>query len=157
MPRHADEMLLDGSCHCGTLRKATRRISQLYDEVLEPSGLKLSQFQLLSQIERAALPPTIKELAAALVLDPSALGHNMRPLERDGYIKQIRNEADGRSRRATLTPLGRKKFSECRKLWRQAQKKFECAYGAERARSLAKVLSELFSEKFTDVFVSSNP
>src|SRR3981081_1650477 len=74
-------------CFATAMRKASRRLSQLYDEVLEPSGLRTTQFAILSELERRAkAPPTMRELADAMVMDRSALGHNLRPLERDGVI-----------------------------------------------------------------------
>jgi hypothetical protein len=55
-------------CSCTTLRKATRRISQLYDTALAPSGLKTTQRAILAQIGRSE-PTTVGELAGALVMD----------------------------------------------------------------------------------------
>jgi hypothetical protein len=40
-------------CNCTALRKASRRISQLYDAVLAPSGLKTTQRAILAQIRRS--------------------------------------------------------------------------------------------------------
>ena len=42
---------INGSrCNCTALRKATRRISQLYDTALAPSGLKTTQRAILAQL-----------------------------------------------------------------------------------------------------------
>ena len=64
-------------CSCTTLRKATRRISQLYDTALAPSGLKTTQHAILAQIGRSE-PTTVGELAGALVMDSGALAHTLR-------------------------------------------------------------------------------
>jgi DNA-binding MarR family transcriptional regulator len=68
------------------LRKATRRVSQLYDFALEPCGLRTTQRAILSHIARTETPP-IGELAEALVMDRGALTHNLKPLERDGLVE----------------------------------------------------------------------
>ena len=68
-------------CNNTALRKATRRVSQLYDSVLAPTGLRSTQRSILLSIARLE-SPSLGQLAASLVLDRSALGHNLRPLER---------------------------------------------------------------------------
>src|ERR1700716_1246380 len=72
-------------CNCTALRKASRRISQLYDAALAPSGLKTTQRAILAQIRRSEAT-TVGNLAEALVMDAGALAHTLKPLERDGLI-----------------------------------------------------------------------
>ena len=136
-------------CHGAALRKATRRVSQLYDAVLAPCGLKVSQHSILSHIARAGASMT--DLARLLVLDRSALAHNLKPLVRDGYVRTTRDLRDGRSRRVALTDAGCEKLTQSRRLWTDAQARFEAAYGAERAVAL-RALAEIFSEDFALAF-----
>jgi len=138
-------------CNGAALRKATRRISQLYDTVLAPCGLSMAQGSILVHIERAG-SPTMTELAYAMVLDRSALAHNIKPLERDGYLVQRRDDEDGRSRRVELTPVGRAKLTESNRLWRKAQNRFEEVYGEERAAALRVALAEIYSDEFAAAF-----
>lgn len=138
-------------CNGAALRKATRRVTQLYDASLAPCGLTVSQRSVLVHIERAA-NPTMTELAHALVLDRSALAHNLKPLERDGYVEQCRDPLDGRSRRVTLTAAGRTKLTESNRLWRVAQSRFEEVYGTDRAAALRIALAEIFSDEFAEAF-----
>lgn len=138
-------------CNGAALRKATRRVSQLYDSVLAPCGLKVSQHSILMHIARAG-SPSMTDLARAMVLDRSALAHNLKPLERDGYVRTSRDRLDGRSRRVALTEAGWAKLAESRRLWKEAQRRFESAYGAERAAALRRALGEIFSEEFALAF-----
>jgi DNA-binding MarR family transcriptional regulator len=138
-------------CNGAALRKATRRVTQLYDIALAPCGLSVSQRSVLVHIERAG-SPTMTELAHAMVLDRSALAHNLKPLERDGYVTQRRDPLDGRSRRVELTPGGRAKLSESTRLWRAAQATFEDVYGADRAAALRRSLAEIFEDDFAEAF-----
>lgn len=138
-------------CNGAALRKATRRITQLYDTVLAPCGLRSSQRSILVHIDRAG-QPTMTELAYALVLDRSALAHNIKPLERDGYLVQLRDAHDGRSRRLALTQAGKAKLAEANRLWRTAQDRFEQVYGAERAAALRQSLAVIFSDEFELAF-----
>ena len=141
-------------CNGTALRKATRRVSQLYDAVLAPCGLRSTQRSILIHIARAGTP-TMGDLAAALVLDRSALAHNLKPLERDGFVAVVVDPADKRNRLVTLTAVGQAKLEESQALWRQAQHRFETTFGAEQAsalrQSLAMISSAAFAKAFQDV------
>jgi DNA-binding MarR family transcriptional regulator len=134
-------------CNVTALRKATRRVSQLYDTVLAPCGLRSTQRAILLHIARAGIP-TMGDLAAALVLDRSALAHNLKPLERDGLVKLIVDQNDKRSRLVQLTARGEEKLRESFDLWRKAQHCFETAFGAEQARALRASLALISSAEF---------
>jgi DNA-binding MarR family transcriptional regulator len=142
------------ACNNGAMRKATRRLGQLFDNVLEPSGLRATQFGLLSHIKQLNAP-TIKQLADELVMDLSALGHTLKPLARDGYIVLTPDVRDRRAKRVNLTPAGETKVAETEKLWRIAQTQFEAAFGPRKAEKLRKALSLLASDEFTEAFLTS--
>lgn len=149
----ADETALPeaGLCNGTALRKATRRVSQLYDAVLAPSGLRSTQRSLLIHIARAGAP-SIGELAAALVLDRSALAHNLKPLERDGLVQVGVDPRDKRGRRVELTARGKARLQESTGLWREAQARFEAAFGPDQARSLRAALAVIASPAFAQAF-----
>jgi hypothetical protein len=46
-----------GQCRCTPLRKASRRVSQLYDAILAPCGLRTTQRAILNHISRAGTLP----------------------------------------------------------------------------------------------------
>ena len=112
-------------CNCTALRKASRRISQLYDTALAPSGVKTTQRAILAQIGRSE--PVTVALAEALVMDSGALAHTLKPLERDHFIAAAVDPADRRNRLITLTQRGRAKLAESEALWAKAQQGFEIA------------------------------
>ena len=90
----------ESPCSATAMRKATRRMTQLYDDALAPAGVRSTQYAILEELHRQAdTPPTMGELAETLVLDRSALGHNLRPLERDGLIALVAGDNDRRRRR----------------------------------------------------------
>ncbi len=138
-------------CNGTALRKATRRISQLYDAVLVPCGLRSTQRSILIHIARAGTP-TMGDLAAALVLDRSALAHNLKPLERDGLVAVIVDPKDKRSRLVKLTEFGKAKLGESMGLWKQAQHRFETAFGPEQASALRASLALIASAEFAQAF-----
>jgi len=123
------------------MRKASRRLSQLYDVALAPSGLRVTQYALLSELERRSKkPPTMHELSDAMVMDRSALGHNLRPLERDGLIALEESKEDRRRRHVVITAQGRAKHREAKRLWQTAQGRFEEVYGKSEAADLRAIL-----------------
>ena len=75
----------ESPCITAALRAASRRLTLLNDEVMATSGLRITQFNLLAELERRdASPPTVGELAEILTMERSALGQTLKPLERDG-------------------------------------------------------------------------
>jgi DNA-binding MarR family transcriptional regulator len=129
-------------CSAAVLRMAARRVSQFYDAYLAPEELKVSQYSVLSTAARRRnLAPTVNELAEELAMDRSTLGHNLRPLERDGLVILEADRDDKRVRRVVVTERGRAKREACRKLWAVAQSRFEEAFGMGRADELAGLLS----------------
>jgi DNA-binding MarR family transcriptional regulator len=134
---------------CGTaLRKASRRVTQLYDDALEGAGLRSTQYAILTELDRRARrPPTLQELADALVMDRSSLGHTLRPLERDGLVALEVGEADRRQRLVVLTAPGRRRFLQARTLWQQAQERFIDIFGAAEAAALRATLLGIAHEE----------
>ncbi|SDT88922.1 transcriptional regulator, MarR family [Verrucomicrobium sp. GAS474] len=124
-------------CHCASLRKAARHLSQAYDEALAPSGLRITQFSLLAAISLTQEgEPTLRELAETMGMDRSTLGHNLRPLEREHLVSLETGRADARSRSVVLTPQGREKLNQAAPLWRAMQARFEAGYGKGPSASL---------------------
>jgi DNA-binding MarR family transcriptional regulator len=128
-------------CHASALRKASRRLSQLYDAALAPTGLTITQYGLLTELQkRGDKAPTVTELAAAMVMERSGLGHTLDPLERDGYIALAVSAQDARSRQVVLTVRGKVIQAKARKLWMQAQEKFAEVVGDTEAKKLQATL-----------------
>lgn len=140
-----------GRCSCTALRKASRRISQLFDMALAPSGLKITQRAILAQIGRSERT-TVGNLAEALVMDPGALAHTLKPLERDGLVAVAIDPDDRRNRLITLTRRGRTKLAETDALWAKAQRGFESAFGRAESESLREALRVLISDDFSTTF-----
>jgi DNA-binding MarR family transcriptional regulator len=130
------------ACTCGSLRKASRRISQFYDAALAPVGIKSTQFSILAEVERGSIdgPLSMCELATAMVMDRSTLGHNLRPLERDDLLSLRLTLTDRRKRHVALTRKGKATLQRARRLWRTAEGRFEKMFGKRHAADLREVL-----------------
>jgi DNA-binding MarR family transcriptional regulator len=136
-------------CTCGSLRKASRRISQFYDAALAPVGIKSTQYSILSELDRGSRmgPVTMCELATSMVMDRSTLGHNLKPLERDDLVIVKLSADDRRKRHVELTKKGRVTLQRSRRLWRQAEGRFERIFGKQPAAELRAVLLSIAGNK----------
>lgn len=141
----------ESRCNCTALRKASRRISRLYDDALEPSGLKTTQRAILAQIARSG-PTSVGVLAEALVMDAGALAHTLKPLERDGLVTIGIDPDDRRSKRIALTPLGHERLSVSDAFWRRAQDGFEAALGQLPSEQLREAMRLLTTGEFAIAF-----
>jgi DNA-binding MarR family transcriptional regulator len=144
------------SCTNNALRRAARRLGQLYDEALAPIGLKATQAGVLAQIgelARGQEGPTLQDLAERLAIGISALTHALRPLVRDGLVELRQDPQDGRTKRGILTRLGKARLREAYLLWAAANRRVEAVLGpvsAEKLRSLAdQVASQEFLAAYT--------
>jgi DNA-binding MarR family transcriptional regulator len=138
----------ESPCIATAMRKASRRLSQLYDDALAPSGLRTTQYAILSELERRSKKlPTMRELAHAMVMDRSALGHNLRPLERDGLIALEKSNEDRRRCHVVVTSQGRAEHREAKRLWQTAQVRFEEVYGKSKAADLRTILLAIANEE----------
>ncbi len=133
-------------CNCLSLRQATRRVTQLYDQVLAPLDLRATQYSLLSQIAERE-PIALNPLAEAMIMDRATLGHNVRPLEARGLVR-LKVGEDRRSREVSVTTEGRKLLEEAYPLWRRAQKAFETEIGRQDSATLRTVLHRIAAIEF---------
>jgi DNA-binding MarR family transcriptional regulator len=87
------------------------------------------------------------ELATAMVMDRSTLGHNLKPLERDDMVVLRLSSDDRRKRYVELTRKGQSVLQRSRHLWRQAEGRFEKIFGKEHAAELRAVLLSIAGNK----------
>src|SRR6266487_5773996 len=107
------------ACACLNVRKAARAVTHLYDEVLQPSGLRSTQFNLLVAVALAGEAPVMR-LAEVLVLDRTTLARNLKPLESQGLVVVEPGE-DKRVRLIRLTDHGYQLLEQSLPYWRKAQ------------------------------------
>jgi len=131
--------LTQTACTAARVRKASRRVSQIYDRELEPYDLTVTQFGLLAQL-RAAPGAAVGALADSMVMDATTVSRNLRPLERRGLVVAEPDRDDGRVRKLKLTPAGRTAFERATAGWRAAQNRIAAALGAEEMIALNAAL-----------------
>lgn len=144
MTIHAGPLAMDvqtsTNCTCLNLRKAARAVTQMYDEALKPSGLRATQFSLLSAVENKG-PIGITELARTLVTDRTTLTRNLKPLL-DRALLQVVDSVDRRQRPIALTSRGRDRLAQALPLWREVQARLVKGFGHARWTGLLGDLDE---------------
>jgi DNA-binding MarR family transcriptional regulator len=126
-------------CNCLAVRQAARHVTQFYDQYLAPSGLRTTQFSILTKLKRLG-PMSINALAADLVMDRTTLGRNILPLQRDGLIAVVKGSTDRRSKELRMTEAGAECLRTAVEGWVEAQAQFEAVFGAKRAAELRALL-----------------
>jgi len=122
------------------LRQLMRRVAQLYDAEVGKSGLRGTQYSLLSYVVKLG-PVRPVDLARAMKVDASTLTRNLRPLIEAGLVTQGAG-ADARSRLVEATTEGREKRQEAQRRWRVAQESLNARLGAHRVVALHGLLDE---------------
>jgi DNA-binding MarR family transcriptional regulator len=139
--------MADDICLCTGLRQAAHAMTEIYDEALAPSGLKITMFRVVRRLSEAG-EPTISELAKIVGLDRSSLGRNLKVLARAKLVTFI-GGTDERSKVVQLTSQGRKALAAALPLWHAVQKRMKANLGVEK-ESVMRVLSIVEAEMRAD-------
>jgi DNA-binding MarR family transcriptional regulator len=118
-PNAAQLAEIEATCACANVRKAARAVTQLFDEVLQPTGLRSTQFTLLVAVALLGEAP-VTQLSRALLMDRTTLARNLRPLE-SLWLLTIEAGTDRRRHMVQLTEHGRQALARALPYWEQAQ------------------------------------
>jgi len=97
----------------------TRAVTQLYDDALRPSGLRVTQFSILATIAHMG-EANLRQLQDALAIDQTTLTRSLGLLEREGLTERVPHP-DGRIKALRLAVRGRRALAVARPLWARAQ------------------------------------
>lgn len=107
-----------GVCACFNFRKASRSVTQMFDQALSPTGLRSTQLVIL--IASYVLNCGPAQLARELVMERSTLTRNLRPLIQQGLLRLTHGSA-GRTKLVELTPKGQQALLKAIPYWEKAQ------------------------------------
>jgi DNA-binding MarR family transcriptional regulator len=127
-------------CSNFKLRQLTRRVSQHYDRIVGVTGLKTTQYSLLSHVVQLG-PIRPGELATRMDMDASTLTRNLQPLVVQGWV-EVGAGDDARSRFVTATGAGRAKRTEAQREWKRAQLALNERLGLAKVAQLHRLLDE---------------
>jgi DNA-binding MarR family transcriptional regulator len=133
-----DLALPELECLCASLRRASRAVTQAYENELRPEGLRATQLTLLHVLRRQG-SLTQGEIGDLLALDSTTLTRTLGLMESAGWIRWRAGE-DRRERHWELTTAGERKWKKALPAWERAQAKARARIGA---RALETLLADL--------------
>ena len=117
---HATGLHECAACTCFAVRRAARVITQHYDRLLRPSGLRATQFTVLTMLALAG-PRPLGQVASRLGMERTTLTRNLRTLQANGLVT-VTSGGDRRVRTIDITPKGRQAAVDALPHWRKAQR-----------------------------------
>jgi len=129
------------ACHCMNLRRSSLAISQVYDEFLAPSGLKISQYLLIKHVKRLG-PVSVSNLALEIGKDRTTVVRNLKPLEERELIVDTAKQHT-RDRQLEVTDRGIEILEQAEPLWLEAQDFIEEYLGKDDMNTLTGLLSKI--------------
>jgi DNA-binding MarR family transcriptional regulator len=117
-------LLVRDCCLCLHVQRAARALARRFDEVLRPFGLTNGQFSLLMSLNRPE-PPSMGPVASLLAMDRTTLTAALKPLERRGLVKVLKDPSDRRSRILKLTTDGQDLLAGAVPAWERTHHEIE--------------------------------
>ncbi len=126
------------SCVAFNLRRANRLVTQTFDDALRPSGLKITQFSLLTAAYLQE-NQNLNKLARIMGMDRTTLSRNLKLMEKKGLV-DLEKGGDQREVRVCVTRFGLEKLRQAAPLWHKAQAFFTQGLGEEKWEAMLKDL-----------------
>jgi DNA-binding MarR family transcriptional regulator len=126
-------------CTSAKLRRASRAVSNAFDDRLAPAGIRSTQFGLLVAV-RLAGEMSLTALASRLALDRTTLTRNLKPLLREKLLRRAPSK-DQRVRLLALTAAGERVMALALPLWEEAQQSIVKGLGPTHWNRLVEELA----------------
>lgn len=139
------ELKHDEICLAHSLRKADRVVSQLYNEMLAPVGIKVTQFSVLRVLHLMGCT-TASQVRQVLVMDQTTISRALKPLVRDGYI-HVAEGATRREKDLSLSKEGKALYKKALIPWNKAQALLKKRLGTEMESVLIDLTREVAAMK----------
>jgi DNA-binding MarR family transcriptional regulator len=130
-------------CMCASLRRASRVLTQYYDDALRPLGLRATQFTVLQTLSQAG-ETSQGELGEILAMDSTTLTRTLEIMGGRGWIVKRAGE-DRRERRLCLSEEGAAQLRRALPVWQEVQERLRHQLGNERSDNLMKLINEVTS------------
>jgi DNA-binding MarR family transcriptional regulator len=128
-------------CMCASFRRTSRALTQLYEEALRPTGLRVTQFTVLQTLSLAG-EVTQGELGQILAMDSTTLTRTLTIMGRHGWIAKRRGD-DRREWRMRLSKAGETELKQALPRWEKAQIRVRRQLGDELSDNLMKLTQKI--------------
>ena len=137
----AGKNLSQDSCACTAVRRASRAITQLYDLVLSPSGLRATQFIILLAIGQEGEIAQCR-LAEDYAVSIETLSRRLGSLRRKGLV-HLRDGSLHHQHVYSLTERGRAELDRAIPHWNRAQVRLKATLGEADLKLLFSLCDRL--------------
>ena len=131
-------MIIHEYCNCYTIRKISSKISNIYDNALKKSGLKINQYAILKYISILKNTNLIK-LSISMGYNRTTLGRNIRILERKQLIYLDKGK-DKRELDIRITKNGFKILNVAAKCWKKINTEITKKLGINKKKMIEEIL-----------------
>ena len=128
-------------CMCGSFRRASRALTQLYENALRPLGLRATQFTILQALSLAG-EVTKSQLSEILAMDSTTLTRTLQIMGRKGWIAERRGE-DRRERWLRLAKAGEAQFNRALPAWEKVQSRLRRRLGKQAWTGLLEITHQV--------------
>ena len=128
-------------CLCGTLRRTSRALTQLYEDALRPLGLRATQFTILQALSLAG-EVSQGQLGEILAIDSTTLTRTLDIMLRRGWIAERRGD-DRRVRRIRIAPAGQSQLNRALPIWEKVQDHMRRHLGGDRWNDLFQLSNQV--------------
>lgn len=130
-------------CIAVRVRLLNRVICGVFDEVLRPFGMKVSQMNIMVAVSLTG-PVKPSQVCEALQMDPSTFSRNAERMRKQGWLEYLPGE-DQRSHTVQVTASGLKLIEDCLTAWQEAQNRVKSMIGEEQAQALNAIADALWA------------
>ena len=126
---------------CASFRRASRLLSQLYEDALRPLGMRATQFTILQSLSLVG-EVTQGQLGQMLGMESTTLTRTLTIMSREGWIAKRRGE-DRREWRIRLSKEGEARFKTALPHWQKAQDRLRERLGKQLSGNLMTLTNEV--------------
>ncbi len=127
---------------CFALREVAGAVTRMYDQILAPTGLRVTDLGIL-RVCAAAGSISIAALARELATDRAFITRGLKPLIAAGMLRRIRSAGGKEKILVELTPQGQTALAEAIVRWDQAQRHLIGRFGEAHWSWLKSRLSSI--------------
>ena len=140
-------------CMCAGFRRTARALTQQYEGVLRPLGLRASQFTILQVLSRVG-EVSQGQLGDILAMDSTTLTRTLKIMRQQGWVA-VRRGQDRRERLLRLTRNGAALLARAVPAWEREQARLRRQIGEQAWKNLARWTDQVASIALNQSSVAS--
>jgi DNA-binding MarR family transcriptional regulator len=138
----SEALEVNRTCMLTRARLIARVITNIYDQELRPFGINSPQYALLGVIAEIG-PATRTEIAHHNHQERSTLSRNLQIMLDAGWIEELPNDEDRRSRPLVVKPAGRELMHNAMPAWRAGQARAKSRLGDDGMNAIIQVADDI--------------